>query len=162
MNTDKEVQINLSIRPTWSILQDVKNAVSDLMNSKKYKVEHIDASIMCASELVENSIKYGSSEIDSNSIMFNLMLHDNKIVIKVSNGIKDVNDLDNVKSHIEKLKQSDDPSSLYIERLKQLMVSRKQGESQLGLYRISYEGEFKLDYLFNDKILTIIATRDIT
>jgi hypothetical protein len=40
------------------------------------------------------------------------------------------------------------------------MDNPKPGVSQLGLYRIAYEGEFKLDYIYQNGILTVKAERN--
>jgi len=157
-----EVTISLSITPTWSILKEVQEKTERFMKNKNTKSEYIDATIMCTSELVENAIKYGSSFRGQNLITFELSASDERISIKVTNGIKDEKDMHNVKTHIDKLKKTNDPGSLYTERLRELMDNPKPGISQLGLYRIAYEGEFKLDYQYLNGVLTIKAERNYT
>lgn len=159
MNND-EVIISLSITPTWSILKEVRQKTEDLMKKKNADTDTTEATIMCATELVENAIKYGSSNTGQDNIHFDLIFQ-NTICIKVSNGIKDEKDAQNVKFHIEKILKTDDPAKLYTERLMELMENPKPGESQLGLYRIAYEGEFKLDYTYEKNILTIKAEKKI-
>lgn len=158
MNKD-EVNISLSITPTWSILKEVQEKTERFMKNKDTKTDIIEATIMCASELVENAIKYGSSKTGQNNITFDLSTIDDRVLIKVCNGIKDENDALSVKTHIDKLKKTGDPGKLYTERLMQLMDNPKPGLSQLGLYRIAYEGEFKLDYIYQNGILTVLAER---
>ena len=155
-----EVTISLSITPTWSILKEVQEKTEQFMKNKNTKSEYIDATVMCASELVENAIKYGSSVSGQNLITFDLSTIDDKVFIKVSNGIKDEMDVRNVKEHIDNLKKTDDPGSLYTERLRELMDNPKPGASQLGLYRIAYEGEFTLDYKYQNGVLTVKAERN--
>ena len=159
MNKD-EVTISLSTTPTWSILKEVQDKTEQFMKNKNTKSEIIDATVMCASELVENAIKYGSSVSGKNIITFDLSTIDDRVCIDVSNGIKDENDAFNVKTHIENLKKTNDPGSLYTERLRELMENPKPGVSQLGLYRIAYEGEFKLDYIYQNDKLTVKAERN--
>jgi len=158
MNKD-EVTISLSITPTWSILKEVQEKTERYMKNKNANSDIIEATIMCATELVENAIKYGSSDTGQSNITFDLSTIDAGVFIKVSNGIKDENDALNVKTHIDRVKKTGDPCKLYTERLMQLMDNPKPGLSQLGLYRIAYEGEFKLDYTYNDRILTVKAER---
>jgi hypothetical protein len=155
-----EVTISLSTTPTWSILKEVQDKTEQHMKNKNTINDIIEATVMCASELVENAIKYGSSLSGQNIITFDLGTFDDKVFIKVSNGIKDENDALNVKIHIDNLKKTEDPGSLYTERLMQLMDNPKPGVSQLGLYRIAYEGEFKLDYIYQNGILTVKAERN--
>lgn len=158
MSTD-ELTISLSITPTWSILKEVQDKTEQFVKNKNMKTEYIDATIMCASELVENAIKYGSSINGQNLIHFELGTTDGRVYINVSNGIRNEMDLREVKIHIENLKKTNDPGSLYTERLRQLMDNPKPGVSQLGLYRIAYEGEFKLDYMCQNGVLTVQAAR---
>jgi hypothetical protein len=134
-----EVTISLSITPTWSILKEVQEKTEQFMKNKNTKSEYIDATVMCASELVENAIKYGSSVSGQNLITFELR---------------------NVKEHVDNLKKTGDPGSLYTERLRELMDNPKPGASQLGLYRIAYEGEFTLDYKYQNGVLTVKAERN--
>ena len=155
-----DVKISLSITPTWSILKDVREKTEKFVKSKGVAPEIIEATIMCASELVENAIKYGSDQPDNCNINFDLRAENNKIIVQVSNGIKEQKDVNSVVEHITKISNSDDPSKLYTERLMELMENPKPGISQLGLYRISYEGQFILDSKVSDSMLTIIAERN--
>ncbi len=155
-----EVIISLSIAPTWSILKEIQQMTEDLLKKKNAGAETIDAAIMCATELVENAIKYGSSNAGQSNIIFDLMVKD-AIYITVSNGVKEEKDIQNVKFHIEKIQKTNDPAKLYTDRLMQLMENEKPGESQLGLYRIAYEGEFKLDCTCQNAIITIRAEKNI-
>jgi len=157
--SEHEVTISLSITPTWSILKEVREKTGDLMKKKGAGKDIIESTIMCAVELVENAIKYGASSAGGNTITFDLSTKSDTVVIKVSNGVRDECDAGNVKSHIDRIKVSGDPGRLYTERLQQLMENPRPGESQLGLYRIAYEGEFALDYKYGDGILTVAAER---
>jgi hypothetical protein len=61
--------------------------------------------------------------------------------------------------HIDEIRNSDDPAELYTRRLQELMDNTVKGKTQLGLYRIAYEGEFSLSYRIDNSRLTIIAER---
>ncbi len=158
---NQAIQINLSIAPAWTMIKEVRERIEDAMNEENYPAELIDAGIMCASELVENAIKFAPAPADAEHIRFAFRIDRSQIAINVSNGIKDENDLRKVKEHIDMLKMSGDPSVLYLKRLNELMKSIKPRETRLGLYRIAHEGEFKLDYRFKDELLTVIAERMI-
>jgi hypothetical protein len=159
MNKKEDISISLSITPTWSILKDIQDRTGSCLNRSGASRDVAEATVMCASELLENAIKYGSSDSGTNNISFDLGIHDGMIRIRVSNGIRDEQDVRNVKSHIGKIKSSPDPGTLYTERLRELMENQKPGISQLGLYRIAYEGEFALDFAYRDNILMIQAER---
>lgn len=156
-----EIAINVSIKPAWSIIEDIQRKAIVFMDSKGKGKDLSEATMMCVTELIENAIKYGTEKTPSGNIDFELHVNDNQIEISVSNGIRSYDDISNLISHIEKIKNSDDPAQLYTERLMELMDNPKPGVSQLGLYRIAYEGEFKIDYRYENKILTITAKRDI-
>jgi hypothetical protein len=159
--SNQAIQINLSIAPAWTMIKEVRERIGEAMNGGNYPPELIDAGVMCASELVENAIKFAPARAGAEHIKFVFRIGEGQIAINVSNGIRDENDLSKVKEHIDKLNKSGDPSGLYLERLKELMKSLAPRETRLGLYRIAHEGEFKLDYRFQDELLTVIAERMI-
>lgn len=156
-----EMKISMSITPTWSLLNEVKEKIEKFMVEKKASQDIIDATIMCSAELMENAIKYGPAGRNEVKINFDLNFSHGMICIAVTNDVKNIEDVQNVKQHIEKLKNSGDAGTLYVERLSQLMDNPKIGISQLGLYRIAYEGEFKLDYGYEKNILTVVAERKL-
>lgn len=160
MNND-QVKISIIIKPTWNLVKEVQVKAEKFMREKNMSSDIIDAAIMCSTELIENAVKYGAEKPDGSSIDFDLRATENMIEIVVSNGYHTEKDLQNVMEHINKIKSSDDPAALYVERLQELLDNPKPGVSQLGLYRISYEGGFKLDYRHENMTLTIVATRKI-
>jgi hypothetical protein len=160
MSKNKEtISINLSITSTWSIIKDVQDKTERLLNEHGASRDITEAIIMCASELLENAIKYGSSADNTNRVSFDLGIRDGMIQLSVSNGIEDEADVRNVKLHIERIRNTDNPGELYTERLKQLLENPKPGISQLGLYRIAFEGECTLDFTYRDGILIMRAER---
>lgn len=160
MDSD-HVKISIVIKPTWSLVKEVQTKTEKFMNDKKMSPEIIDSVIMCSTELIENAVKYGSEKPDGGSIDFDLRADKDIVEIIVSNGYQYEKDLKNVVEHIEKIKKSDDPAALYIARLQELLENPKPGISQLGLYRIAYEGGFSLDCQHTNMALTIIAQRKI-
>jgi len=156
-----EITINVEIKPTWNIIKDIQKKTIIYMDSKGKSKEVTEATMMCVTELIENAIKYGVEDPSSGNINFDLHADENCIEIRVRNGIRNEDDISSLVYHIEKIKNSDNPARLYTERLMELMENPKPGVSQLGLYRIAYEGEFKIDYVYEKNILTISAIRDI-
>jgi hypothetical protein len=156
-----QVKISILIKPTWNLVKEVQIKAETFMRAKKMSSDIIDAAIMCSTELIENAVKYGAEKPDGSSIEFDLHASEDLIEIVVSNGYHTEKDLQNVIEHIDKIKTSNDPAALYVERLQELLDNPKPGVSQLGLYRIFYEGGFSLDYRHENKILTIIAKREI-
>jgi len=149
------------IQPLWNVVKEIRNEVGSIMENKGEEL--CSASQMVASELVENAVKYGlaiNQESDM-GIEFQFQVNDREIMIEVTNNADSKHDLANVTLHIDQINQSDDPQYLYVRRLTELMESGGQGGSQLGLYRIAYEGEFSLTYKVEDHVITVKAYRRI-
>lgn len=154
-----EIVINHSLQSTWEVLRSVREEINEALGGADQDL--IDAIVMTASELIENAIKYGKKTPRNEGVEFQMTMGDGSVVVKVSNGIITEKDFENVKDHIERIRESDDPSRLYVNRLMELMENAEPGVSQLGLYRIAYEGEFSIDYERNKDVLIIKASRKI-
>lgn len=155
----KPVIFRYSITPMWGIVEKIRDKVEALLSSENDEIRYVCK--MASSELIENAVKYGHSPDQKKGIDFSLHKDQKQIVIKVTSGIKSMNDFEKVKVHVDKIKSCDNPQELYIQRLTELMKNPKPGQSQLGLYRIAYEGEFMLEYEINDMLLTLTAFRHI-
>ncbi|HNR86875.1 MAG TPA: hypothetical protein PKM65_00885 [Spirochaetota bacterium] len=151
--------VKYSINSAWGIVKEIREKVGSLLQDRQKDL--VDATMMTVSELIENAIKYGTPVSSSTDIDFELTITDRTISISISNGIVAMSDYENVKRHLDLIGQSDNPGELYTKRLMELMENPRPGVSQLGLYRIAYEGEFSLSYRFENKILTIFAERAI-
>ena len=157
----KGAVLNYNIRPTWEIIEEIRNGVESLFTNKNKGLSY--ASKMVASELIENAIKYGRS-VDRQKgvgIVFECKISDDTVRIMVSNRIIAEKDYENVKRPIDRINASNNTEELYMQRLAEVMENPDVGGSKLGLYRIAYEGQFSLKYEFEDMILTIIAKRSI-
>jgi hypothetical protein len=149
------------IQPLWNVVQEIRNEVRRKMENRGAELR--DATQMVASELVENAVKYGlifDYESDM-GIEFLFEVNDREIMIEVTNSADSEYDLANVTRHIDAINKAKDPQQLYVQRLTELMDNPGQGGSQLGLYRIAYEGEFSLSYEVADKVITVKAYRKI-
>lgn len=153
------VVVKYSINSAWGIVKEIREKVGALLKDRDRDL--VNATMMTASELIENAIKYGTPVSSSTDIDFELSISDARIIINISNGIVSAADYENVKRHLDLIAQSGNPGELYTKRLIELMENPRPGVSQLGLYRIAYEGEFTLSYRFENNILTIIAARAI-
>ncbi len=156
---DDHVKIRLTIAPTWNFIKDVQKQTEKFMKSKNKGRDAIEATIMSATELIENALKYGTQKPDGSNIDFTLKATEDSVIITVSNGYHDERDCKNVIDHIDRINASDDPAALYIDRLQELLENPKPGVSQLGLYRIAYEGGFALEYLHEEGSITVSAKR---
>lgn len=151
--------VKYSINSAWSIVKEIREKVGAMLTNRGKDL--VDATMMTVSELIENAIKYGSPVSNHTDIDFEFNITQSAIVITIANGIVSIRDYENVKKHLDQIAASDNPGELYTRRLMELMENPRPGVSQLGLYRIAYEGEFALSSRFENNILTIIAERVI-
>jgi len=153
--------IIMDIPQTWTFVSYVRDSVSD------YLPDNIDAelresSVMVASELTENTIKFGctpnSDSKKSASIHVDLTEDDVRITV---NTTASLGNLDRVKHIIDTLKTTNDIEAIYLNRLQEIMETPSQSSSRLGLIRIVHEAKFSLDYDINGNQLKVIATRSL-
>ena len=114
---------------------------------------------MTISELIENAVKYENATETSEAIDIRFSIEDDIITIIVSNPVTDKKHIEVLKDHINKIINAGDRRQLFTERVRNLMENEQSGKSQLGLYRIAYEGKFNLSYTYENDIITVIARR---
>lgn len=153
------IAIRQYFQPIWCIVKSVKEEVESILNGIDEAINH--SCKMTASELMENALKYGDAVGENRGIMFDVTIDDHIIRIKVANRIIREEDLANIEKHINDINQATDPRELYMNRLRTLLENPNICESQLGLYRIAVEGEFKLTYELEGDVVTIIASREL-
>ncbi len=151
------VSFKVLLNPVWDKVREIRNHVDNTL--KDYPTDLREASVMTASELIENGIKHSAS--DRFGVHFNLHVGDDKISISVENKVRSTEDLDVFISNVDEIKKSENPMDLYLERLMELSDDPKKSKTRLGLYRIAYEGEFNIDYKLDGDILTVIGSRGI-
>ncbi len=148
-------RIKVSIEPTWNIVLNINDRIDEVMPDAGGEV--VDSLRMVSTELVENAVKYGEPVPGMAGIEYELVVEENEIFIRVDNGVVNQLNVEQVKKCIDKIKKSEDRFKLYTNRLIELMESPKLGESQLGLFRIAYEGKCELSYSYQEQILTVKA-----
>ena len=153
------VTLTFSITPAWEVVRRIEAKISSLF--KDVDSELLNSTTMVLSELIENAVKYSDSSPEVKSININFVADNKSIIIIISNPVSNQNNVALVKRHIVRIQNTDNPQSLYIERLQQLLDNPQITYTQLGLYRIAYEGKFKLSYGYGNNILTIKAIRKI-
>ncbi|MBL9007164.1 MAG: hypothetical protein JNJ46_23105 [Myxococcales bacterium] len=151
--------IKMDIPVAWQFVKNVKLMVEETLRSYPDNIRY--SAGMVASELVGNAIKYGDRTESAPQAKFEISVTDSHVVIEVSNGVRSVDHLEQVTKRIDELAGSTNKEEFYLRRLQELLSGVSQG-SQLGIYRIGYEGEFDLSYTFVNQILTIKATRGLS
>jgi len=152
------INYNFLIKPDINEGELIKYKIIEKLNINNTHLLHQIE--MTFSELIENAIKYSDKNINNNiEVLFE---YNGFIKITVSNYIEEEQNIKNLIQIIEKIKHINKKDNLYFKRIQEIIEREKHGESQMGLYRIFYEGEFDLDYKIEYSInkITIIATKN--
>lgn len=155
---DDSPLLKICVLPVWDCIGGVREKTEDLL--KGYDKDLVSDTLMVVTELMENAVKYGMANTAGNMIDFELADKGKRIVIKVSNRVKLKEDTRQLTEIVDQISSSQDPAGLYISRMKELVNNSNPGKTQLGLYRIAYEGEFLLGYEWHGDIITISAVRE--
>ena len=132
----------------------IREKVATTLKGKSLNL--ILATKMASSELVENAMKYG----DLPNIKYELNLDKHIVSIRVSNIVVSSKNYKKVKQHVDQINTLD-PKQLFISQLQHIINNQNNKITQLGLYRIAYEGKFDLSYIFDapSRALTVLAKR---
>jgi hypothetical protein len=152
-------KIHFEIKPVWGVISEIADQIATLMENEKPDLG--DATRMVASELIENAVKFGTFTGKNNLIIFDLGIENDIITIKVVNKAEVKKNIENVRRIIGEINGPASPKELYTRRLRELMEKPKPGESMLGLYRIAYEGEYKLSHELSGDLLVVSAKRKL-
>lgn len=146
-----EFNLNPTIGIINALVEKIKIALVDYSEKVNYSTDVV------ASELLENALKYGVVNTDIEKIHFEMLYDEKEIIIKVSNGFFDDSFLLDFHRIFEKIKNTPDRESLYIERLQEVLDNPSTKQSQLGFYKILYETDYNINYEINKKIITVTA-----
>lgn len=150
--------LDMPLRTMWSEVQDVRDKVEALLAD--LPAEAREATVMTASELVENAIKYGEPVPAAPHATVSLDRDGDLVRVVVRNGAASEAGARELLAHVARLAAAHDRMALYVDRLRELMTS-PGGASRLGIYRIGCEGGFDLAADFADRVVTVTATRRV-
>jgi hypothetical protein len=154
---DKTLSIEIPV--AWHFIRNVKRLVEE--NLAEFPESLRYATSMVAAELIGNAIKYGESTPDAPHATFSMQVSDRQILIEVRNGVNSLERVREVTQRVAQMAASPNKEDVYLERLQELLSGSSRG-SQLGLYRIGYEGEFDLECTYTGSILSVRATRGLS
>jgi hypothetical protein len=149
-------ELHVAMPNVWSEVRGLRQRIGELVATPPDDLRR--ATQMVASELLENAIKYGEPVPGCPEIRFSLRLHEDRIVLQVSNGVRSPEVLERLRTGIGDLAAPNDPGTVYRRRLEQ-MLSAPGTRGQLGLVRICFEGGFTLEASLSGEILTVTAAR---
>jgi hypothetical protein len=159
MMEDLKLEYNLSA--DWNEVDKLREKLESELTLDNPDLEYEIK--MAASELVENAVKYSERLLEEDySIFVRVLITGRKVQVSVTDRIDFTRELNPLLLKIKSLKKKRNAKRLYIERLKELKTSHNHPEgTQLGIYRVAYEGGFNLDYKIRKDNLTIIAEKKL-
>ena len=153
------------IAPEWDELERIRLDAGDFLEKNGLAEQVSDATVMVLSELLENSVKYGSFTHKSDKVSIRLDLSGDQITVEITNPIAESSlpDLEKLDKTIQWVRGFQDPFEAYVKRLREISKkSLDDKESGLGIVRIAYEGKVALDFFVTEKdLLTVSAVRNI-
>jgi hypothetical protein len=151
-------QLTWTLPLMWHLLSDLRRGVEEALQDFPQEVRY--AASMVAEELVSNATKHGVSVPGSPSAQLTLAVTENQIQLAVSNGVASESAVEELKKRLAQIADTESKEQLYMNRLQQMLDDPMQ-TGQLGLYRIGFEGRFRLTCQYCDHVLTVRASREI-
>jgi hypothetical protein len=148
------------MKPEWDYIFETAKSVQDFLKSKQLSDLIVENLMMILMELLENAVKYGKYDSSYPQIDYLIKCNSNSVEIIVKNPISgiDKNRINKLIELINRINNKDDPYEAYLERLNHMSSNKlDDGESGLGLLRISYEGRSILSVAKEDNIITVKA-----
>jgi hypothetical protein len=152
-------EIRLQLPFVWISVRMARDLVSTKLTNVSSDVH--DSMVVSVGELVENAVKYGESLPTATKLGLQLSVNPTSIVLQVSNGLTDTTRREELEKRIDQIARAPNPEQLYMDRLQQLFFASESG-SKLGLYRVASEGGCQLSTFFQDQVITVTATRELS
>lgn len=148
--------LDMSLRTVWAQVAEVRERLETELATLPEEVRA--ATIMTASELVENALKYGEPVAGAPRASFAVALDHGLVELTVRSGARSAAAVAELEAMVAQLAAAPDRRELYLQALQRTMTST-DGRSGLGLYRIGFEGGFELECTYADEVVTMRATR---
>lgn len=149
-----------SITPFRNNILELEDKVKEFFTPGDEKLK--DQICMAAMELLENAEKYSKAMHGESNIHFKFNANDTQISIMVTSLPLTPEYYSNLVEILNQINTTDNIEALYIRRLQYLTTNLDLNESGLGLYRIAYEGDFKLSHSKTGDFVTILAEKQLT
>lgn len=145
--------ITFEAAPLWESIDQVRDRFSALFDEIALPGDDADALIMIVSELLENAIKYGSSD-PADIIIVTCSIDEFIVIITAKNHFlpEKGENLARLDRTIQWIRGYQNPFDAYITRLRAVAgMDVEAAESALGLVRIAYEGQAVLDFFLDEQ-----------
>lgn len=147
--------LDITFGPKWDYIPLTKNYIENFLLINVIEKHNISKIAMSASELLENAVKFSNK--DGIRMMIRKLVKKQQVELIVFNHItkEEAKIVEDIVSHMNQ----QEPLQYYITKMKE-SVSRKDGKAGLGLARINYEGEAKINVKYYDdrEIIQVRAT----
>jgi len=141
------------VKPEWEMIEGARNAITDYCVESGLTTQHIEATVMVASELSENAIKYGVFRPDVSEVKVIVTMGSGNITIEVINpvGPESFDHLEELDRTIQWIRSFQDPFEAYTQRLIRISQETPSNRTNgLGLARIAYEAQAVLDFFVDE------------
>lgn len=158
--------IDMTVRNEWRNVDLLRTSVQNCFTAVFADVDGCHAIAMVTGELLENALKYGDW-VSGDRAMFRLRVQgtaNNVVEVSVENPLKadDAHGNTLVKA-IEWINSFPKPEAAYRARMLQIAQNDEdESPSRLGLVRIAFEGNCRLDAKIVDGHVTVTAALDLT
>ncbi len=158
--------LNLCIPPRWEEVELVRGRVMDFLTRQGHPEETVQSLGMVASELCENAVKYGfypTGGFGRIEVTLDVYPHEILVIVTCPLPSGDNKHLQRFRQTLDWLQEHGDPREAYIQKMLEVADRDPHSkESGLGLPRIVYEGQSRLDYVIEeDQQLIVTATYSI-
>jgi hypothetical protein len=165
-NDDFGFSIDMTVRNEWRNVDLLRTSVQNCFTAVFADVDGCHAIAMVTGELLENALKYGDW-VSGDRAMFRLRVHGraNQIVeVSVQNPLKDDDkNANTLLKAVEWINGFPKPEAAYRARMLQIAQNDEDTQpSRLGLVRIAFEGNCRLDAKVQDGNVTVTAALDLT
>ncbi|WP_394830669.1 hypothetical protein LVJ94_29595 [Pendulispora rubella] len=150
--------VALEIPHLWKFVSHARAEVERALTTFTPSVRA--ATVMTASELIENAMKYGEEVPGLLTIHLRLQADTDRITIEVANGALTRERVHQLEERLDEIAASTNREELYMNRIRTLLENPAE-KGGLGLYRIGFEGGFDLTCTFTDSIVTVTAVRGV-
>jgi hypothetical protein len=151
--------LSLPVRNEWDNVTLVRSSVQYcFVAAFDDAPEHLQTLGMVTGELVENAIKYGDWSGPNRTFRLDVAGKEGKVRINVYSPISETTDVERLLALIQWINTFEAPAQAYRARLLEVASEPREAElSRLGLVRIAYEANAKLDADVSQGILNVSA-----
>lgn len=152
--------LQVPIGPDWRNVELLRGAILNCLAAVFQNNDFCETVGMVAGELVENAIKYGAWDgIDHSGFELRVSGADDGVQVEVSNPVDPgSDDAESLRQALAHLASFPSPQEAYLARLGEVAAAAPGSEtSRLGLARIAYEGNCKLEVAFDGGLVIVRA-----